>query len=42
MTKIKPVRVCGFVTKQGLVFAMKYIAAGVIIGLIHAVIEVRF
>lgn len=41
MTKIKPVHVSGLVTKQGVIFALKYLAVGVVIALVHAVFEVR-
>lgn len=41
MTKIKPVRVTGLLTKQAVTFALKYLAVGVVIALVHAVFEVR-
>jgi hypothetical protein len=41
MTKIKPVRIGGLITKQGVMFALKYLAVGVVIALVHAVLEVR-
>ncbi len=41
MTKIKPVRVGGIITKQGVVFALKYLAIGVVIALVHAALEMK-
>lgn len=41
MTKIKPVRVGGLITKQGVMFALRYLELGVVIALVHAVFEVR-
>lgn len=41
MTKIKPVRVTGLITKQGVVFAMRYLAVGILIALVWTVLEGR-
>ncbi len=41
MTKIKPVRIGGLITKQGVIFALRYLAVGVVIALVHAVFELK-
>ncbi len=41
MTKIPKVRIGGIITKQSIVFAMRYLAVGILIALVWTVFEGR-